>query len=117
VVCTVTWGSPWVFLPLAIYAVGNLPVFKGPDDCCFCVRLYWTGFGLPANIVLILRIIVGLKCTWALVKSSGLSELNLAISGLMLMTFMAIHLFQLRFDDTDQFGHPAAASPVVSRSA
>ena len=40
----------------------------------------------------------------ALVKSSGLSVLNLAISGLMLMTFMTIHLLQFRFGDTDQFG-------------
>ena len=33
----------------------NLHVFKGPDDFngygYFYVRLYWTGFGLPANIV------------------------------------------------------------------
>merc|ERR1711868_51379 len=34
----------------------------------------------------------------ALVKSQGLSALNLAISGLMLLTFMTIHLFQI--DDT-----------------
>ena len=37
------------------YAVGNLHVFKGPGDfngygrCP--VRLYWTGFGLPPNIL------------------------------------------------------------------
>merc|ERR1711930_4893 len=30
--------------------------------------------------------------------------LNLAISGLMLLTFMTIHLFQFRFGDTEQFG-------------
>merc|ERR1712032_204741 len=30
--------------------------------------------------------------------------LNLAITGLMLLTFMTIHLFQFRFGDTDQFG-------------
>merc|ERR1712048_1369970 len=46
--------------------------------------------------------------TWdmklALVKSQGLSALNLAISGLMLLTFMTIHLFQFRFGDTEQFG-------------
>merc|ERR1712107_49111 len=40
----------------------------------------------------------------ALVKSQGLSALNLAISGLMLLTFMTIHLFQFRFGDTEQFG-------------
>merc|ERR1712003_597521 len=40
---------------IVIHAVGNLHVFKGPDDFngygYFYVRLYWTGFGLPANIV------------------------------------------------------------------
>merc|ERR1712173_530485 len=29
---------------------------------------------------------------------------NLAVSGLMLLTFMTIHLFQFRFGDTEQFG-------------
>merc|ERR1712190_48149 len=81
----------------------------------FYVRLYWTGFGLPANIVeeyillaALLHVFVGLKRTWdmklALVKSQGIDALNLAISGLMLLTFMTIHLFQFRFGDTDQFG-------------
>merc|ERR1719325_533559 len=55
-----------------------------------------------------LHVAVGLKRTWdmklKLVGSSGISVLNLAISGLMLMTFMTIHLFQFRFGDTDQFG-------------
>ena len=102
-----------------IHAGGNLHVSKGPDDFDGCGnfydRLYWTGFGLPANIVeeyillsIVLHVLVSLKRTWdmklALVKSSGLSVLNLAISGLMLMTFMAIHLLQFRFGDTDQFG-------------
>ena len=41
-------------------------------------------------------------CT--LVNSQGINVLNLAISGLMLLTFMTIHLFQFRFGDTDQFG-------------
>merc|ERR1712063_111417 len=40
---------------LVIHAVGNLHVFLGPDDFngygYFYVRLYWSGFGLPANIV------------------------------------------------------------------
>jgi len=104
---------------IVIHAVGNLHVFKGPDDFngygYFYVRLYWTGFGLPANIVeeyillsVLLHVFVGLKRTWdmklALVKSQGLSALNLAISGLMLLTFMTIHLFQFRFGDTEQFG-------------
>ena len=91
----------------------------GPDDFngygYFYLRLYWTGFGLPANIVeeyillsVLLHVFVGLKRTWdmklALVQTQGINVLNLAISGLMLLTFMTIHLFQFRFGDTDQFG-------------
>merc|ERR550525_2123517 len=40
----------------------------------------------------------------ALANAQGINVLNLAISGLMLLTFMTIHLFQFRFGDTDQFG-------------
>jgi succinate dehydrogenase hydrophobic anchor subunit/predicted heme/steroid binding protein len=102
---------------IVIHAVGNLHVFKGPDDFngygYFYVRLYWTGFGLPANIVeeyillaALLHAFVGLKRTWDMKLSMGLKSgaLNLAITGLMLLTFMTIHLFQFRFGDTDQFG-------------
>eukprot|EP00438_Fugacium_kawagutii_P006680 Skav219092 [mRNA] locus=scaffold1574:118112:127411:+ [translate_table: standard] len=100
-------------------AGGAAPKAGGPDDFngygYFYVRLYWTGFGLPANIVeeyillsVLLHVFVGLKRTWdmklALVGSQGINVLNLAISGLMLLTFMTIHLFQFRFGDTDQFG-------------
>merc|ERR1711920_976143 len=114
-----TRSAIFLILFIVIHAVGNLHVFKGPDDFngygYFYVRLYWTGFGLPANIVeeyillsVLLHVFVGLKRTWdmklALVKSQGFSALNLAISGLMLLTFMTIHLFQFRFGDTDQFG-------------
>jgi len=108
-----------LILFIVIHAVGNLHIFKGPDDFngygYFYVRLYWTGFGLPANIVeeyillgALLHVTVGLKRTWdmklALAKSQGPAALNLAISGLMLLTFMTIHLFQFRFGDTEQFG-------------
>jgi len=108
-----------LILFIVIHAVGNLHVFKGPDDFngygYFYVRLYWTGFGLPANIVeeyialsILLHVFVGLKRTWdsklALAKKQGMNVLNLAISGLMLLCFMTIHLFQFRFGDTDQFG-------------
>jgi hypothetical protein len=112
---------------IVIHAVGNLHVFKGPDDFngygYFYVRLYWTGFGLPANIVeeyillsVLLHVYVGLRRTWdgklGMAKSSTWSALlspmnsplNLAVSGLALLTFMTIHLFQFRFGDTDQFG-------------
>merc|ERR1712200_242942 len=98
-----TRSAIFLIIFIVIHAVGNLHVFKGPDDFngygYFYVRLYWTGFGLPANIVeeyillsVLLHVFVGLKRTWdmklALVKSQGLNALNLAISGLMLLTFM-----------------------------
>merc|ERR1712066_1037137 len=114
-----TRSAIFLVLFIVIHAVGNLHVFKGPDDFngygYFYVRLYWTGFGLPANIVeeyillsVMLHVFVGLKRTWdmklALAKSQGINVLNLAITGLMLLTFLTIHLFQFRFGDTDQFG-------------
>jgi len=97
-----------------IHAVGNIHVFKGPDDFngygYFYVRLYWTGFGLPANIVEEYVPLSILRCSWrtwdqklAMVMTPGLSALNLALTGLMLRTFMTIHLFQFRFGDTDKF--------------
>merc|ERR1739845_326952 len=104
---------------IIIHAVGNLHVFKGPDDFngygYFYVRLYWTGFGLPANIVeeyillsVLLHVLAGLKRTWDtsinMFKAGDTKALNLAITGLVLLTFMTIHLFQFRFGDTDQFG-------------
>merc|ERR1712066_1152999 len=111
--------NPGVFLInfIIIHAVGNLHVFKGPDDFngygYFYVRLYWTGFGLPANIVeeyillsVLLHVFVGLKRTWDMKLGLGIKSghLNLAITGLALLTFMTIHLFQFRFGDTEQFG-------------
>ena len=52
-----------------------------------------------------LHIFVGLKRTWDQKLSSGVwsGELNLAIAGLMLLTFMTIHLLQFRFADTEQY--------------
>merc|ERR1712244_105911 len=64
-----------LILFIVIHAVGNLHVFKGPDDFngygYFYVRLYSTGFGLNANIVeeyillaVLLHVFVALKRTW-----------------------------------------------------
>merc|ERR1712013_392223 len=107
-----------LILFIVIHAVGNLHVFMGPDDFngygYFYVRLYWTGFGLPANIVeeyillsVLLHVFVGLKRTWDKKLTMGLKsgQLNLAMSGLMLLTFMTIHLVQFRFANTEaRFG-------------
>merc|ERR1739845_127012 len=95
-------------------------IFMGPEDFngygYFYVRLYWTGFGLPANIVeeyillsALLHVIAGIKRTvsgkliggvWASLRAGNL---NLAISGLTLLTFMTIHLFQFRFGATEPY--------------
>merc|ERR1719203_947495 len=105
-----------LILFIVIHAVGNLHVFKGPDDFngygYFYVRLYWTGFGLPANIVeeyillsALLHVFVGLKRTWDMKLTMGIKsgKLNLAITGIALLTFMTVHLFQFRFGETQNF--------------
>jgi len=99
-----------------IHAVGNLHVFLGPDDFngygYFYVRLYWTGFGFDANIVeeyvllaAVLHVFVALKRTYDITSSYALSsgKWNLAISGVVLLVYMIIHLFQFRFGATDKF--------------
>jgi len=113
-----THSAILLILFIVIHAVGNLHVFMGPDDFngygYFYVRLYWTGFGLPANIVeeyillsVLLHVFVGLKRTWDMKLTMGIKsgQLNLAMSGLMLLTFMTIHLVQFRFANTEaRFG-------------
>merc|ERR1712012_976296 len=111
-----TRSAMFLFVFIIIHAVGNLHVFLGPDDFngygYFYVRLYWTGFGFDANIVeeyillaALLHVFVALKRTWDIsinyTVASG--KLNLAISGITLLTFMVIHLFQFRFGATQPF--------------
>ena len=76
------------------------------------VCTYCTGLGFQANIVeeymllsALLHIFAGLKRTQDQKLSSGLmsGQLSLAITGLMLLMFMTIHLSQLRFADTEQY--------------
>jgi len=108
-----TRSAMFLFVFIIIHAIGNLHVFLGPNDFngygYFYVRLYPTGFGLPANIVEIyvalcalLHVLVALKRTWDISINYKVSDgkLNLAISGICLLTFMLIHLFQFRFGDT-----------------
>ena len=51
----VTRSAFFLILFMVVHAIGNLHFFLGPDDFngygYFYVRLYWTGFGLNANIV------------------------------------------------------------------
>merc|ERR1719271_261315 len=99
-----------------IHAVGNLHVFLGPDDFngygYFYVRLYWTGFGFSANIVeeyvllsALLHVFVAMKRTWDISLNYTVmsGQLNLAITGVLPLTFMTIHLFQFRFGDTEPY--------------
>jgi hypothetical protein len=99
-----------------IHAVGNLHVFLGPDDFngygYFYVRLYWTGFGFSANIVeeylllsALLHVFVAMKRTWdiSLNYTVASGQLNLALTGVLLLTFMTIHLFQFRFGATEPY--------------
>merc|ERR1712166_490873 len=108
-----TRSAMFLFVFIIIHAVGNLHVFLGPDDFngygYFYVRLYWTGFGLEANIVeeyvllaALLHVVVALKRTYenSLGQAAGSGNLNLAISGLTLLTFMGIHLYQFRMGET-----------------
>jgi len=50
-------------------------------------------------------VLAALKRTWDITIKSPLSggKLNLAISGIALLTFMTVHLFQFRFGETQQF--------------
>ena len=45
----------FLFFTIEVPAVGNLSVFRGPDDCngygYVYVRLHWTSFGFQTNIV------------------------------------------------------------------
>jgi hypothetical protein len=109
-------SAMFLFVFIIIHAVGNLHVFLGPEDFngygYFYVRLYWTGFGLPANIVeeyvllaALLHVLVALKRTWDISINQTVSsgKMNLALSGVLLLTFMTIHLFQFRFGATEKF--------------
>lgn len=111
-----TRSAMFLFVFVVIHAIGNLHVFLGPDDFngygYFYVRLYWTGFGFHANIVeeyvllcALLHVAVALKRTWDISINYTIAsgKLNLAMSGIALLTFMTIHLFQFRFGETQQY--------------
>jgi hypothetical protein len=101
---------------IVIHAVGNLHVFLGPDDFngygYFYVRLYFTGFGFNANIVeeyvllsAIMHVAIALKRTWDITTGYAVSsgKWNLAITGILLLIYMTIHLFQFRFGATQPY--------------
>merc|ERR1719272_862959 len=86
---SVTRSAFFLIMFQVIHAVGNLHVFLGPDDFngygFFYVRLYFTGFGLNANIVeeylllaAVMHVVVGLRRTIDinLSKSVGSGALN-----------------------------------------
>lgn len=71
-------------------AVGNLRVFEGPDlneYGYFFVRVFWAGFGLPADIME--------EYSWL-----GISgEFNEAVTGIVLLALMEVRLLQFRSAD------------------
>merc|ERR1740117_415078 len=111
-----TRSAMFLFVFIIIHAVGNLHVFLGPNDFngygYFYMRLYWTGFGFSANIVeeyvllaAMLHVTVGTtrKEQFSLKGTVESGKMNLAISGVLLLTFMMIHLSQFRFGETVPF--------------
>jgi len=111
-----TRSAMFLFLFIIIHAVGNLHVFLGPDDFngygYFYVRLYWSGFGLDANIVeeyvalcALLHVVVALKRTYSMSLGMAVNtgKLNLAFSGVTLLSFMTVHLYQFRFGVTQPY--------------
>merc|ERR1712022_87028 len=111
-----TRSAIFLIVFIVIHAIGNLHIFLGPDDFngygYFYVRLYWTGFGLPANIVelyvllaVCLHVSVALKRTWDVSINFKVStgKMNLAFSGVALLSFMIIHLYQFRFGATEPY--------------
>ena len=107
-------SAVFLFFPLLCSPSENHHMFKGSDDLngngYFHMRLHWTGAGFQANIVeedvllsILSHISASLKRTRDRKLSTGLmgGHLKLAITGLMLLTFMTIHLFQFR--DTEQY--------------
>eukprot|EP00439_Symbiodinium_sp_Y106_P058811 s1276_g8.t1 len=104
-----TRSAMFLFIFIIIHAVGNLHVFLGPDDFngygYFYVRLYWTGFGFQANIVeeyillaALLHVFVALKRTWDISMNYSVAsgKLNLAFSGVTLLTFMMLGGYRLQ---------------------
>jgi len=113
---SVTRSAFFLIMFQVIHAVGNLHVFLGPDDFngygYFYVRLYWTGFGLNANIVeeylllaAVMHVVVALRRTIDINLNKTLASggLNMAISGCILLVFMVVHLFQFRFGATQPY--------------
>jgi len=111
-----TRSAMFLFIFIIIHAVGNLHVFAGAKDFngygYFYVRLYGTGFGFPANIVeeyvllaALLHVFVAIKrtCDISVNYTVSSGKLNLAMSGVTLLVFMCIHLFQFRFGATNPF--------------
>jgi len=79
----------------------------------FYVRLYPTMLGLlQCNLVefyvalcAALHVMVALKRTWDINRNYSIvsGKLNLALTGVVLLSFMLVHLVQFRFGDTQPY--------------
>ena len=91
--------TPWEPDARVQLAVGNAETWITMEchDDRLCV--------IVVHVVSVTAYLCGLKRTRDQKLSSGLmsGQLSLAITGLMLLMFMTIHLFQLRFADTEQY--------------
>ncbi|CAE8636831.1 unnamed protein product [Polarella glacialis] len=99
---------------LVMHALGNLYTFLGPADVnslgYFNQRL---ALGSPIHLLeayllvsLTLHAVLGLKTAWRQRRSysrgRALKTLNLAVSGALLLVFVAVHLCQFRFGDASE---------------
>ena len=97
----------FLFVFLTIHAVVILHVLLVPKGYGLFLRsLYWTPFGLQANTVeeyvllnalFHLAVVLKRTCDMSLYYSVASVKLNLAIFGMILLTFTTIHRFQFRF--------------------
>jgi hypothetical protein len=114
--CGLTRSAMFLLLFITIHAFGNVNLFSGPDSFNgyghMFVRLYWTGFGLSANIVeeylllaALLHIVVALMRTYEISMGYTLAsgKLNLALTGIMLIIYMTVHLQDFRFAATQPY--------------
>merc|ERR1712066_119539 len=102
--------ATWYLLVAVLYEV-CATIFSAPN-----LKISNDRVGLTRSAILLilfivihavgnLHVFVALKRTWdiSLAYSVGSGKLNLAITGIALLTFMTVHLFQFRFGETQMY--------------
>jgi len=98
---------------IIIHAVGNLEIYLGKDEyngyAYFYKRLYWTGFGLEANIVeeylaiaLFVHVCVALKRSYDITINYCLhtGRWRMLLTGLCTLFFLINHVQDFRLNET-----------------